>query len=216
MKLRELIDEDVLDDARKIDEFVRKHDSSLPSLESTLRIVREVDTDVLRRVGNDVWGVGGSQGEDLVRTSFDGCISELDRGTTQASAWTGAANNAYKERIDKIKKAINDMRSPSEDVGEALVVMGDAFDQLFGRTWADVLTIIGLVIAAIGAIVAVVFFETGIGAIIGLVVAIIGLIIAAASFYVSMSTLEENKIKALDAASAAAVQTMESAKESKP
>ena len=104
------------------------------------------------------------------------------------------------------------MRSPSEDVGEALVAMGDAFDQLFGRTWADILTIMGLVIAAIGVIVAVVFFATGIGAIIGLVVAIIGLIIAAASFYVSMSTVEENKIKALEVASAAAIQTMESAR----
>ena len=212
MKLRNLIDEDVLEDAREIDDFVRKHDNSLPSLENTFRLVRDIDTEVLRRVGNDVWGVGGSPGGDLVRTSFDGCIGELDRATAQASAWTGAANNAYKEHIDKIKKAINDMRSPSEDVGEALVAMGDAFDQLFGRTWVDILTIMGLVIAAIGVIVAVVFFATGIGAIIGLVVAIIGLIIAAASFYVSMSTVEENKIKALEVASAAAIQTMESAR----
>ncbi|MCA1605311.1 MAG: hypothetical protein LC775_07545 [Acidobacteria bacterium] len=93
MKLRDLIDEDVLETLGKIDDFVRKHDNSQPSLENTFQLVRDVDTDVLRRVGNDVWGVGGSQGGDLVRTSFDDCIGELDRATTQASAWTGAANN---------------------------------------------------------------------------------------------------------------------------
>jgi hypothetical protein len=214
MKLRDLIDESVLADARKVDNFVRKHDPSQPSIENTLRLVRDVDTDVLRRIGKDIWGVGESG--DLVRTSFDNCTGELDRASNQASAWTGDANNAYKVRIDKIKKAIVDMRSPSQDVGEALVALGDTFDSIFGGTLVDILTILGLIISIIGVIVAIVFFETGIGAIIGLVVAVIGLLIAAAGFYFSMQAVEENKIKALDAASAAAQQTLGSAGKATP
>lgn len=215
--LRDLIDEDVLADARKIDNFVRKYDPGQPSIENTLRLVRDVDTDALRRIGKDVWGVGGSEGADLVRTSFDKCTTELDRAANHASAWTGEANNAYKTRLSYIKGGpeqpcgLYAMRSPSEDVGQALVAMGDAFDQIFGGTWADVFTIIGLVIAAIGVVVAIVFFETGIGAIIGLVVAIIGLIVAACGFYFSRKAVEENKIKACEAASAAAAQTLQTA-----
>lgn len=216
--LKEIIDDGVLADARKVDDFTRKYDPSQPSLESTLRLVRDVDTDALRRIGRDVWGVGGSEGADLVRKSFDACVEELDRAGSQASAWTGEANNAYKKRIDQIKGGpkskggLYAMRSPSEDVGQALVDMGDAFDKIFGGTAADIFTILGLVVAAIGAVVAVIAGWTGIGAIIGLIVAIVGLIIAACGFYFSMQAVEEGKIEAAKDASAAAAETMQTAK----
>ncbi|HET9142707.1 hypothetical protein [Actinophytocola sp.] len=42
--MKDLIDEDVLADARKIDNFTRKYDPSQPSIENTLRLVRDVDT----------------------------------------------------------------------------------------------------------------------------------------------------------------------------
>jgi hypothetical protein len=100
------------------------------------------------------------------------------------------------------------MRSPSEDVGQALVAMGDAFDQIFGHTMADVFTILGLVVSAIGLVVAIIAGWTGVGAIIGLIVAIIGLIVSACGFYFSRKAVEENKIKSCEAASAAAVQTL--------
>jgi hypothetical protein len=212
--LRDLIDEGVLADARKIDNFTRKYDPSQPSIENTLRLVRDVDTDALRRIGKDVWGVGGTEGADLVRTSFDKCVGELDRAVSQASAWTGQAKNAYGDRINQIKggegqsSGLHAMRSP---VGQSLVAMGDAFDQIFGGTWADVFTIIGLVVAAIGVVVALIAGWTGVGAIIGLVVAIIGLIVSACGFYFSRQAVEENKIKSCEAASAAASKTLETA-----
>ena len=99
--LENLIDEDVLADARKIDKLTRKYDPGRPSIEKTLRLVRDVNTDVVRRVGREVWGVGGTEGADLVRTSFDSCVTELDRAVTQASAWTGEAKNAYGDRPGK-------------------------------------------------------------------------------------------------------------------
>lgn len=217
--LKDLITEDVLADAGKVDKFVRKYDPSQPSIESTLRLVRDVDTDALRRIGRDVWGVGGSEGADLVRTSFDACAGELDRAVSQASSWTGKAKNAYGDRINQIKGGagqsggLNAMRSPSEDVGQALVALGDAFDQFFGGTMADIFTILGVIIAAIGLVIEIVAWWTGAGAIIGLVVAIVGLLIAACGFYFSRKAVEENKIKKLEAASAAASQTMTTARD---
>jgi hypothetical protein len=208
MAIRDLIDEGVLSDARKVDQFVKKYDPGHPSIENTLRLVKDVDTDTLRRIGKEIWGVGESG--DLVRVSFDNSTGELDRASNQASAWTGDAN---KVRIDQIKKSLNDMRSPSQDVGRALVALGDTFDSIFGGTLVDILTILGLIIAIIGVIV---FFETGIGAIIGLVVAVIGLLISAAGFYFSMQAVEENKIKALDEASKTAQQTLGTAGQTTP
>ena len=217
--LKDLIDDGVLADARKIDDFTRKYDPSQPSIENTLRLIRDVDTDALRRIGRDVWGVGGTEGADLVRTSFDKCVKELDRGIGQASAWTGEAKNAYADRINQIKGGegqpggLHAMRSPAEDVGQALVAMGDAFDQIFGGTWADVFTIIGVVVAAIGVVVAFIAGWTGVGAIIGLIVAIVGLIVSACGFYFSQHAVEENKISKCEAASAAASQTLTTANE---
>src|ERR1043165_3602969 len=101
--LKDLIDEGVLADARKIATFTRKHDPSQPPIEQRLKLSRDVAPDVVRRIGRDVWGVGGTEGADLVRTSFDKCVKELDRANNQAAAWTGEAKNAYVDRIDQIK-----------------------------------------------------------------------------------------------------------------
>lgn len=216
MQLRDLITEDVLEGAAEIDAFVQKHGPDLPSLNSTLRLVRDVSTDRLRTVGKDVWGTGGEGGADLVGNSFDNCIVELDRASTSAASWTGDGKNAYSQRLTKTKKALNDMREPSEDVGQGLVAIADAWDQKFGHSLADIITIIGVVVAIIGVIVAVVFFETGIGAVIGLVVAIIGLIIAVASFIVAENDKEQAKIDALNSAGQEAEETMTSANSTKP
>lgn len=67
--------------------------------------------------------MGGTEGADLVRTSFDACAGELDRAVSQASVWTGLAKNAYGDRINEIKGGLDKrgglyaMRSPAEDVG---------------------------------------------------------------------------------------------------
>lgn len=220
--LKDLIDEDVLADARKIDKFTRKHDPGLPSIENTLRLIRDVDTDVPRRVGRDVWGVGGSEGADLVRTSFDKCVTELDRAVSQAGAWTGEAKNAYGDRINQIKgsedqhRGLHAMRSPAEDVGQALVDMADSFDSRFGESVADIFTVIGLVIAAIGAVVAIATFETGVGAIIGLVIAILGLIVAVVCQVAAENSYYQNHVTACEDASAAASTSLSSAQLASP
>ncbi|EIE98287.1 hypothetical protein [Saccharomonospora glauca] len=103
--LKDLIDEDLLTDARKVDSFLRDHGEDLPSIENTLRLVRDIDTDRLRTVAKDVWGTGGEAGKDLVGTKFDACITKLDEARRESSSWTGDGKNAYAQRIEKIKKA---------------------------------------------------------------------------------------------------------------
>lgn len=215
MGLRDLIDDGVLADARKIDSFLREHGEQLPSLESTLRLVRDIDVDRLRQVGEDVWGTGGEAGANLVGTHFDGCIKGLDLANQQTSAWTGDAHNAYVTRVDKIKAGIDGMRRPSVDVGEALVAIADAWDQVFGRSFGDILAIIGLILSIIGVIVALVVEVlagwTGIGAVVGLVIGVLSIIVGAVSIWWTIHSQEQAKIDALAAAGAEATETMTSA-----
>jgi len=215
MTLRELIDDGVLADARKIDNFLREHDEPLPSLESTLRLVRDIDADRLRQVGQDVWGTGGEDGRNLVGTRFDDCIDGLDLANRQTSAWTGDAHNAYATRVDKIKAGVNGMRRPVVDVGDALVAIADAWDQVFGRSFADILAIIGLILSIIGVIVAlaveILAGWTGIGAVVGLVIGVLSIIVGAVSIWWTIHSQEQSKIDALEAAGAEATETMTSA-----
>ncbi|WP_317493280.1 hypothetical protein [Haloechinothrix sp. LS1_15] len=211
-----MIDESLLADAREIDAFIAGEGESLPSLENTLRLVRDVDTDRLREVGKDVWGTGGSDGGNLVGSSFDECIIDLNKAMNQAASWTGDANNAYTNRVDRTKGAINEMRDPAVDVGNALVNIADAWDENFGHSVADILTIVGFVIAAIGVVVAAVTSFTGVGAIVGLVVAIIGLLISAASIAWGIYETERTKVDALESAGQAARETMTSAEGREP
>lgn len=215
MKVADLIDESVLTDARKVDDFVKEHGERQPSIENTLRLVRDIDTDGLRRIGKDVWGTGG-EGNDLIGRSFDDCLAELDKASTNAAAWTGNAKNAYSERLTRTKNAINGMRGPAEDVGKSLVAIADAWDEKFGHSLADILTIIGVIVAIIGVIVAIATGWTGVGAVIGLVVAVIGLIVAVASYLVAEHDKEQAKIDSLHDAGREATETMEAAKKTKP
>jgi hypothetical protein len=215
MGLRDLIDDGVLADARKIDGFLRDHGEPLPSLEDTLRLIRDIDSDHLRRVGKDVWGTGGEDGRNLVGAHFDDGIEGLDLANRQTSAWTGDAHNAYATRIDKIKGGINDMRRPAADVGDALVAIADAWDQVFGRSFADILAIIGLILSIIGVIVALVVEVlagwTGIGAVVGLVIGVLAIIVGAVSIWWTIHSQEQSKIDALEAAGVEATETMTSA-----
>lgn len=220
MALKDLIDEDVLADARKIDQFAKEHGKSLPSIENTLRLVRDVDTDQLRTVGKDVWGIGGEEGADLVGKSFDACIQGLGKANEQTSAWTGDANNAYVRRVNRTKGAIGGMEKPSQDVGKALVAIADAWDQVFGHSFADILAIIGLILSIIGVAVAliveIVAGWTGIGAVVGLIIGVLSILVGAVSIWWTMHSQEQAKIEALQEASKQAEETMTSAKQSKP
>ncbi|GHG14179.1 MULTISPECIES: hypothetical protein [Amycolatopsis] len=216
MALKELIDDSVLADARKIDAFARDHGQSLPSLEHTLRLVRDIDTDRLRSVGKDVWGVGGEDGADLVGTSINAGIGGLSKAAEQTAAWTGDANNAYVHRVNQTKKALLDMERPAQDVGQALVKIADAWDQIFGSSFADILAIIGLILSIIGVIAAIIVGVTGVGAIVGLIIGIISIIVGAVSIWWTIHSNEQAKIEALETASAQADQTMNSANAGKP
>lgn len=210
MKLADAIDESVLSDARKVDDYARKQGSSLPSVEKTLRIIRDIDPDALRKVAKDVWGTGGSDGKDLVGNSFNECITELDTASRNAAGWTGEAKNAYSERVTQTKSAINGMRKPSRDVGQALENIADVWDEAWGSTTAKVISLIGVVVAIIGVVLAV---PTG-G--ISLIASIVGLLASAAAIVWSEKQKEHNRVEALESATADAKQTMKSANKAEP
>lgn len=216
MKISDLIDETVLADARKIDSFAREHGAGLPSLENTLRLVRDVDTDRLRNVGKNVWGVGGEEGADLVGTSFDKCIAELDRANRESAAWTGNASNAYANRVDKTKAAMNGMRKPSQDVGQALVEIADAWDRVFGNSFGDILAIIGLILSIIGVIAALIAGFSGKGAVLGLIIGVLSIIVGAVSIWWTIKSNNDAKVEALQSASTQAEETMTSAASATP
>lgn len=220
MALKDLIDDGVLSDAREVDNFLAQHGESLPSVEQTLRLVRDIDTDRLREVAEDVWGTGGEGGKDLVGTKFDACVEKLDLASRQTAAWTGEANNAYATRVGKIKKGLDDMRKPSADVGDALIEIADAWDQVFGRSFADVLAMIGLALSIIGVIVAVAVEIaagwTGVGAVVGIVIGILSVIVGAVSIWWTIHSQEQAKIDALNAAGKEAQETMTSANKTTP
>lgn len=210
MKLADAIDESVLADARKVDQAAREKGESLPSVEKTLRIVRDIDPDALRRVGRDVWGTGGTDGRDLVGNSFADCIAQLDNATKKAASWTGEAKNAYSERVEQTKSAVNGMREPAVDVGQALEGIADAWDEAWGSTASKIITIIGIVVAIIGVALAI---PTG-G--LSLIVSVVGLIATAAGAFLSEKQKEHNRIEALKDATTNAKETMKSANKAEP
>lgn len=219
----DLIDESVLADARKVDDFVKSHGPDLPSVENTLRLIRDIDTDVLRRIARDVWGTGGEEGADLVGTSFTECVERLDAANKQSSAWTGDANNAYVQRVDQIKAAIDGkdgqggMRKPSVDVGQALVGLADGWDQIFGSgTVGEILTYLGVALSAIGLAVSFGLDATVVGIPVGVVVGILSLLVGVASVWWGMHSAEEAKVDKAEEAIREATETMRAAKKAKP
>lgn len=220
MSLADLIDESVLTDARKIDNFVKEHGPDLPSVENTLRIIRDVHPDTFRRVGRDVWGVGGSEGADLVGNSFNACVEQLDNAINQAASWTGQAKNAYGDRLKKIKNAINDMRQPSQDVGRTLEDIADAYEVKFSDIFNNVLSLIGLAVAAISVaaavIIGVVAGWTGFGAIVSLVLAIFGLLVAVAAIWYAAKVKADQKIAILQEASRTSSKVVDSTDKLQP
>ncbi|EIE98286.1 hypothetical protein [Saccharomonospora glauca] len=112
------------------------------------------------------------------------------------------------------------MRKPSADVGRALEEVADAWDQVFGRSVADILGLIGLALSIIGVIVAVVVEVaagwTGLGAVVGIVIGILSVIVGAVSIWWTIHSLNQAKIEALAEAGRQATETMTSANETTP
>jgi hypothetical protein len=125
--LQQVITDSLLEDAREVDRFAAEHAPEVPSLEATLRIIKDIDPDSFRRIGQDVWGTGQSDGADLLGRAIDGCVEGLENAAIQAAAWTGEDRNAYTERIRKMSQAVDEMRKPCHDVGQALVDIADGF-----------------------------------------------------------------------------------------
>lgn len=220
MALEDVIDDGLLSDAREVDSFLREHGEDLPSVENTLRLVRDISTDRLRTVAEDVWGTGGEEGNDLIGTKFDACVAKLDEAIRESSAWTGDGKNAYALRIEKTKKALDSMRKPSADVGQALEEIADAWDQVFGRSVADILALIGLALSIIGVVVALIVEIsagwTGVGAVVGLVIGILSILVGAVSIWWTIHSNNQAKIDALQAAGTEAQETMTSADKAAP
>jgi hypothetical protein len=208
--LQQVITDPLLADAREIDRFTAEHAPEIPSLESTLRIIRDIDPDSFRRIGQDVWGTGQSDGADMLGRAIDGCVEGLDNAAVQAAAWTGEARNAYTERIKKMSQAVNEMRKPGHDVGQALVDIADGFEFKVADLWNNVWSAIGFVIGIIGVIAGILIGLTGVGAIVGLILGILGVLVGMAAWWHSQKIKADEQIATCNEASATATRAIES------
>lgn len=214
--MRGLITESLLSDAREIDGFVRQHGPRLPSVEATLRIVREIDPETFRRIGRDVWGTGQSDGAAELGKCIDACTEHLIKAANEASAWTGDANNAYTARINSMKKALSEMRAPVNDVGQKLVELADGFEFKVADLWNNIFSLVGVILGILGVIAGIIVGLTGIGAIIGLILGVLGLLVGIAAWWLSLKFKADEQIAKCNEASATAVKTVESLGKIKP
>ncbi|MEO6087808.1 MAG: hypothetical protein ABIQ18_32320 [Umezawaea sp.] len=208
--LQQVITDSLLSDAREIDGFAKKHSAGLPSIEATLRIIKDIDPDAFRRIGRDIWGTGQSDGADELGKAIEGCVRGLETAGNQASAWTGQASNAYTERIGKMKQALNDVRKPAHDVGQALVDVADGFEFKVSDLWNNIWSAIGFIIGIIGVVAGIIVGLTGIGAIVGLILGILGVLIGMAAWWHSQKFKADEQIAACTEASATALKSIES------
>lgn len=202
MKARDLIDDSLIADASELDNALQQSGQGSFSISETLRVIRDVDTDELRRVARDVWGTGGSEGADLVGNSLSECVEGLNYANRQSAAWTGEANNAYSERIGQIVdsieggKAGHGVKELAVDIGQTLESLADSWDQIFGSgTVGEVLTWIGVGLSAIGLIVSLGLDFTVVGIPAGIILGIISVLVGAASIWWGLHAAEQNKIE---------------------
>src|SRR5690606_30424674 len=137
-----------------------------------------IDTDALRRIGTDVWGLDSQPSQiqqTLTATSAD-MWDTYNRDV--AHAWQDTASAAFERRLTAIRDTLTGdpygggVPGVAQDmpvVGGALVALADEFE-IRG------LEAIGWVIAGLGALVAIIgMFFAGTGA--GLVVAVAGMVL---------------------------------------
>lgn len=215
MALRDMIDESVLADASKIDRFLSDNGVNMPSVANTLRIIREIDPQVFRRVAEDVWGVGGSDGRALFVANTEACDRKLTDAANGASAWTGEAKNAYSQRIALIKEGIQSMEEPAENMGKALQEIADAFEFTISDIFNNVLSIVGVAVTVIGLVVSIIGWicgATGVGAVVGIVAGIVGLLAGIGTIIVTVHSRAEAQNTSLTDGSSTAQTTMDKAK----
>ncbi|GAA1343286.1 hypothetical protein [Saccharothrix algeriensis] len=208
--LQSVITDSLLSDAGEIDGFTARYAPGLPSVEATLRVVREIDPESFRRIGRDVWGTGQSDGADELGRAIDACVKGLETAANQASAWTGEASNAYTERVNRMKQALGGMRKPAHDVGQALVDLADGFEFKASDMWNNIWSAVGFALGIIGVIAGIVVGLTGVGAVVGLVLGILGVLAGLAAWWHSQKFKADEQIAKCAGASADAVGAMES------
>lgn len=147
-----------------------------------------IDTDTLRRVGTDVWGLDSQPSQiqqTLTATSAD-MWDTYNRNV--AHTWQDTASAAFERRLTAIRNVLTGdpygggVPGVAQDlpvVGGALVALADEFEIRGLEVIGWVITGLGAIVSAAGLVVAIVGFGAGgVGAIVGLVIAIIGMIVS--------------------------------------
>src|SRR5690606_24159448 len=158
-----------------------------------------IDTDALRRIGTDVWGLDSQPSQiqqTLTATSAD-MWDTYNRDV--AHAWQDTASVAFERRLTAIRDTLTGdpygggVPGVAQDmpvVGGALVALADEFEVRGLEVVGWVVAGLGAIIAAAGLVTAAVglaFAGTGVGlvvAVAGLLVSIIGMVVAALSLAV--------------------------------
>lgn len=166
-----------------------------------------IDTDTLRRVGTDVWGLDSQPSQiqqTLTATSAD-MWDTYNRNV--AHTWQDTASAAFERRLTAIRNVLTGdpygggVPGVSQDlpvVGGALVALADEFEIRGLEVVGWVITGLGAIISAAGLVVAIVGLGAGgVGAIVGLVIAIIGMIVSAIGLAVAFLQTIMPRLEAL-------------------
>lgn len=171
-----------------------------------LRELSWVDVDLLRDVGQQVWGADGvrASAQATLERIADDLVEQLL--TSVQDRWQGPAYQQFEHYMKVIQAALDDEAQRLQQVGSVLVEVADAFVVRWFEILGYVLAVVGLIVGAAGIIVAVVAGITGIAEVIGLILGVIGLIIGVAGL---LAALVASFLPRLEAAEDAISRTAE-------
>ena len=148
---------------------------------SYLRDWALIDTETIRRVGEQVWGTPAatSAAADLLDT--DAALLRESLLKTVQDGWQGEAYENFDHYIARVTQALTEETTRMSLVGEALVDIADAFETAWWEILSWALALVGLLVSAIGAALATVGFAETFAATATVVGAPIGIILGTAS-----------------------------------
>jgi hypothetical protein len=150
---------EIIDNARKVDEFTTKHHLPAPLLVPLLTQLQVIDIDGLKRVAA-AWGTGGEDTgypPDLANETK----TEITNAVASVSAtWEGPGHDAFVATMSKVTTVVGEIVAPSQEIGKAVDAVAEAWKLTFLEivSWAPTLAGVVLIVAAAPTI------ETGVGA----------------------------------------------------
>lgn len=170
---------DFWDVVRTFDRIVEETGQPVRLLMPQFELVKEIDTDAIRSVADDVWGTEGSKGS--LRNTLLEAAAAFDRESQAADrAWEGEAYEQADQAMFAVREAVERADEPIKDVALSLNELADSCDESIGDIVTSLAEVGGIITAAGGFFVGLMAApEPAVTKILGVIVGVIGLIVAA-------------------------------------